>query len=261
MGPASGPNHPSSLEYGTKLAGHREAGWRFALYPDAAEGGGSFRSTARESSGGDSPAPDPEGNAADAARRARTKVRRYCAANRLNRLGTLTYAGPGNRDPAALRLDLADFFRRLRGALREPFPYLWAPEWHPGGHGLHAHFAVGRWIAQGDIKRAWGRGHVHIKQLGDLPVGSGTLGEARLAARYLAKYVGKDLASGGQPSGLHRYEVAQGFQPRAVTLDGSTADEVLVWAETIMGGTPEHVWRSRDEAAWDGPPAVWASWA
>jgi hypothetical protein len=251
----------SSLEYGTKLGGLREARWSFALHPEAAEGGGSFRSTARETSTGDSAASDPERTAADAARRARGKVRRYCAANRLNRLGTLTYAGSGNHNPAALRVDLADFFRRLRGAVGEPFPYLWAPEWHPGGHGLHAHFAVGRWIAQGDIKRAWGRGHVHIKLLGDLPVGSGTLGEARLAARYLAKYVGKDLAAGGQPSGLHRYEVAQGFQPRVVQIDGTSADEVIGWADTYMGAPAERVWHSRDEKRWDGPPAVWASWA
>jgi hypothetical protein len=251
----------SSLEYGTKLVGRREARWSFALYPEAAEGGGSFRSVAWESSGGKSSAGDSEANAADAARRARGQVRRYCAENRLNRLGTLTYAGAGNHLPKALRVDLADFFRRLRGIVGEPFPYLWAPEWHPGGHGLHAHFAVGRWIAQGDIKAAWGRGHVHIKLLGDLPVGSGTLGEARLAARYLAKYVGKELAAGGQPSGLHRYEVAQGFQPRKVTIYGDSADEVIGWAATFMGSEAERVWRSRDEEGWDRPPAIWASWA
>ena len=251
----------SSLEYGTKLVEPREARWRFVLYPDAAEGGGAFRSLASDRSGRDGLAHDPERSAADAARRARAKVRRYCAANRLNRLGTLTYAGSGNHDPAALRLDLAEFFRRLRGTVGEPFAYLWAPEWHPGGHGLHAHLAVGRWIAQGDIRRAWGRGHVHIKLLGDLPVGSGTLGEARLAARYLAKYVGKDLARGGQPSGLHRYEVAQGFQPRGVPIGGTSADEVIEWAEVFMDARAERVWRSRDEEAWDGPPALWASWA
>ena len=256
------PRSPSSsLEYGTKLVGQNQARWSFSLYPEAAEGGGSFRSTARERSGGDGTAPDTDRSAADAARRARSKVRRYCAANRLNRLGTLTYAGSGNHSPLTLRTDLADFFRRLRGSVGERFPYLWAPEWHPGGHGLHAHFAVGRWIARGAIEAAWGRGFVHIKLLGDLPVGSGTLGEARLAARYLAKYVGKDLASGGQPSGLHRYEVAQGFQPRTVPITGTSADEVIGWAETYMGAPPDKVWRSRDEEQWDGPPAVWASWA
>ena len=97
-------------------------------------------------------------------------------------------------------------------------------------------------------------------RLGNLPVGSGTLGEARLASRYLSKYVGKDLGR-TVGSGLHRYEVAQGFQPRGVQLDGHSADEVLGWAETYMGAAPERVWRSRDEEGWDRPPAVWASWS
>src|SRR4051812_19363508 len=98
----------SSLEYGTKLGATADARWRFVLYPDAAEGGGSFRS----SIGGGQPAGgrrlaavDPDQSRDDAARRARGKVRRYCAANRLNRLGTLTYAGDGNHNPAALRRD------------------------------------------------------------------------------------------------------------------------------------------------------------
>ena len=251
--------HPrSSLEYGTKLDTGPKAGWAFTLYPEAAEGGGSFRSAATRPWGA---SPDPGDSQADAARRARAKIRRYCAANRLNRLGTLTYAGAGCHEPVVLRADLAEFFRRLRTSVGDPFPYLWAPEWHPGGHGLHAHFAVGRWIAQGAIKQAWGRGHVHITLLGDLPVGSGTLGEARLAARYLAKYVGKDLAAGGQPSGLHRYEVAQGFQPHGVPIAGDTVIEVLDWAELYMGAPPERVWRSQEQNDWGGPPAVWASWA
>src|SRR5205823_1886206 len=156
------------------------------------------------------PALVPADSAADAARRARGQVRRYCAANRLNRLGTLTYAGSGCHDPKELRSDLSGFFRRLRRWTGDRFPYLWVPEWHKSGHGLHAHFAVGRYVAHGAISEAWGHGFVHIKLLGDLPVGSGTLGEARLSARYLSKYVGKALGT-DQRAGLHRYEVAQGF--------------------------------------------------
>jgi hypothetical protein len=233
--------------------------WTFTLYPDAAEGGGSFRSAAKSSGGAYSVEPAPDSRPT-AARRARGKVRRYCAANRLNRLGTLTYAGVGCHDPAVLREDVAGFFRRLRRSTGERFPYLWVPEWHAGGHGLHVHFAVGRFILVGTINEAWGRGFVHIKLLGDLPVGSGALGEARLAARYLSKYVGKDLGE-GESTGLHRYEIAQGFQPRRWALDGTSADEVLGWAESCMGAPPVYVWRSRDEETWDGPPAVWVSWA
>jgi len=84
-------------------------------------------------------------------------VRRYCAANRLNRLGTLTYAGQGCHDPGELRADVGSFFKGLRGQLgAKPIPYLWVPEWHPGGHGLHVHFAVGRFIKQSLIREEWG---------------------------------------------------------------------------------------------------------
>ena len=252
------PYPGSSLEYGTKLVTPATGGWGFVLYPDAAEGGGSFRSAASFPDSG--PSLDPIDSREDAARRARGKVRRYCAANRLNRLGTLTYAGAGQHDPAALRADVGGFFRRLRRDVGETFPYLWVPEWHASGHGLHVHFAVGRFIGVRRIEAAWGHGFVHIKLLGDLPTGSGTLGEARLAARYLAKYVGKDLGE-GEASGLHRYEVAQGFQPRSLSLDGQTADEVLGWAEAVMDRPAAYLWRSRDEEGWAGPPAVWASWA
>jgi hypothetical protein len=231
--------------------------WVFRLCPDAGEGGGSFRSAVAPKGPGEFVEP-PADSTADAVRRARGKVRRYCAANRLNRLGTLTYAGAGNHDPASLREDLGRFFRRLRGD-GEPFPYLWVPEWHPGGHGLHAHFAVGRFIHRRAIERAWGHGFVHITLLGDLPVGAGVLGEARLAARYLAKYVGKDL--GETAAGLHRYEVAQGFQPKVVPIRAETATEALGWASIVMSGTPVHVWWSRDQEDWTGPPAVWALWA
>lgn len=254
----AGTARRSSLEYGTKLDTASVGSWGFTLYPEAAEGGGSFRSSSKASASAGESVP-PADSAADAVRRARGKVRRYCAANGLNRLGTLTYPGDGNHDPARLREDVAAFFRRLRATLGEPLPYLWVPEWHKRGHGLHVHFAVGRYIARGDIEAAWGHGFVHIKLLGDLPTGSAVLGEARLASRYLSKYIGKGLGE-GEAAGLHRYEVGQGFQPRSVSLDGSSAEAVIGWAESVMDRPAAHVWRSRDTEGWAGPPAVWAAW-
>jgi hypothetical protein len=238
-----------------------EAGWRLSLYPDAGEAGGSFRyswSAPRVLGPGGG---DPERSRAEAARRARTKVRRYCAANRLNRLGTLTYRGEGCHDPYVLREHVASFFRELRRLLGgKGFAYVWVPEWHSGGHGLHLHFAVGRFIGRHLIDQAWGRGFVHIKLLGDLPVGSGALGEARLAARYLSKYVGKAFEQERIP-GLHRYEVTQGFKPLPVLVEGTTADAALDAAREVMDGRlPDRVWRSEDAFDWAGPPAVWASW-
>src|SRR5438876_11451401 len=128
--------------------------WALSLYPQAGEGGGCL-SVRRMLVPSGNP-PNVERASEEAARRARAKIRRYGAANRLNRLGTLTYRGEGCHDPLRLRADLASFFRELREGLGAgAFPYLWAPQWHPGGHGLHAHFAVGRFVARRLIERSW----------------------------------------------------------------------------------------------------------
>jgi hypothetical protein len=234
--------------------------WALSLYPDANEAGGCYVSL-RPRQGGPGGRPDPDRAASEAARRARGKIRRYCAANRLNRLGTLTYAGAGCHDPAAVRHDIAAFFKGLRRALDgRALAYVWVPQWHPGGHGLHVHFAVGRFIARSLIAEAWPHGFTHIKLLGDLPVGSGTIEEARAGARYLARYVAQ-WDDGERSAGLHRYEVGQGFQPGRVVVEGRTAEEVLSLASEWFGFAPASLWRSGSEKDWHGPPAVWAAWA
>jgi hypothetical protein len=146
--------------------------WSFSLYPEAGEGGGclSVRRSAVVSSGR---APNVTRAREEAARRARSKIRRYGAGNGLNRLGTLTYRGGGCHDPLTLRTDVAGFFRGLRERLDGRFAYVWVPQWHPGGHGLHVHFAVGRFVPRGLIEGCWGHGFVSIKLLGGLPVGRG----------------------------------------------------------------------------------------
>lgn len=242
-----------------------DAGWSFTLVPAAGEGGGSFQASLRRKSQyvprGE--AADPDRAAAEAGRRARATLRRYCAANRLNRLGTLTYRGDGNHDPGLAREHLAAFFRDLRVRLGgDPLPYAWVPEWHKSGHGIHAHFAVGRYIKRSLIEDAWPHGFVHIKLLGDLPVGSGQLSEARRAAGYLAKYVAKSFADTSieRDLALHRYDVAQGFQPRKVRFSGPTREDVLEQASEALGNEPETVWSSREADDWQGPPTVWAQW-
>jgi hypothetical protein len=236
-----------------------ESLWALSLYPDAGEAGGCL-SVVRRRLVVEGP-PNVERAAEEAGRRARAKIRRYAAANRLNRLGTLTYRGEGCHDPVELRGDLASFFRGLRAGLdRGRFPYVWVPQWHPGGHGLHAHFVVGRFVPRGLIKDAWGNGFVHIKLLDGLPVGSGAREEARLAARYLARYVGRDVEDERRLAGLHRYEVAQGFQPAKIECYGASADDVIERASGYMGSQPERVWLSASVEGWRGPPACWAQW-
>jgi hypothetical protein len=235
-------------------------GWRLGLYPDAAEAIAVFRSGAALAGEGWGPGLiDPEASGRVAARRAKTKVRRYCAANRLDRLGTLTYEGAGCHDPRVLRQHVGCFFRGLRRGLGgRAFPYLWTGEWHRTGHGLHAHFGVGRYIRRQSIEQAWPHGFVHIKLLGDLPYEASTLDQARVAARYLAKYVGKSFDE--QQAGLHRYEVAQGFAPRCESALGRSQDDVLAWAAQRMGAPPAYVKPSSEWDGYLGPPAVFASW-
>jgi hypothetical protein len=228
---------------------------------DAGEAGGSFRfaNTRNRPTGG---VPDPERSAAEAARRARGKLRRYCVANRLSRFGTLTYAGEGCHDPVQFRQHMASFFRRLRGLLGgKSFPYAWVGEWHKTDHGLHAHFAVGQFIARSLLVAAWPHGWVSIKLIGDLPVGSGAAAHARKAAGYLGKYVGKQFDHERRVPGLHRYEVAQGFQPAIQQVWGRTSDQAIDAACVLMNGRrPDYLWSSSDFDGWDLPPSVWAQW-
>lgn len=236
------------------------ARWGLSLYPQAGEAGGAFVPTYRPRNRGvRGAAADPERAREESARRARSRVRRYCAANRLNRLGTLTYRGEGCHEPVQVRADLGAFWRSLRTLLGAPLPYLWVPEWHKSGHGLHAHFAVGQFVPRSLIERAWGRGFVHIKRLSDLPVGTTRWDEARVAARYLSKYVTKTFEE--DLGGLHRFDVAQGFRPAVQRLEGVSAAAVLSQAVTVMGAVPSVRWSSADNPDWKGPPAVWFAWA
>lgn len=161
-------------------------------------------------------------------------------------------------------MDVGEFFRSLRSSLGgRSFPYVWVPEWHKTDHGMHVHFAVGQFIPRGRIDASWGRGFVHIKRLSDLPVGSTRLAEARRAAGYLSKYVTKSFADDEASSGLrlHRYEVAQGFQPKVERLTGHSAAHVLDQAvQRMQGLLPAHSWTSSQVEGWQGPPAVWFAW-
>ena len=81
-----------------------------------------------------------------------------------------------------------------------------------------------------------------------------------MAARYLAKYVSKSIGDERVPR-LHRYEVAQGFQPERVTLQGSSEEAVIAEASEQMGSEPERIWRSAEQEGWRAPPAYWCAWA
>ena len=119
------------------------------------------------------------------------------------------------------------------------------------GISVDSPFSQGAWAKKENIT---------IKLLSDLPVGSGTVDQARKAAGYLSKYISKAFDAPRVP-GLHRFDVAQGFQPTRLRLHGRTSDEAIERAVEQMGGVvPAQIWRSDDAPQWQGPPAVWVSW-
>ncbi len=162
-------------------------------------------------------------------------------------------------DERRARKDIGDFFRKLNSQVGKPFPYLWVPEWHPKGHGLHLHFAVGQYIRRTAIDDAWGKGFVHIKLLGQVPIGKGSLAESRHAANYLGKYLGKAFED-NREFNLRRFDSARGFAPESEVIVGASLDVVLADASSRMGTMPSYVWRSINQDGWIGPNAVWMSW-
>ena len=60
--------------------------------------------------------------------------------------------------------------------------------------------------------------------------------------------------------GLHRYEVAQGFQPSVMPVWGCTREEAIADACAIMRAEPAVFWSSDQNQEWQGPPTVWLQW-
>lgn len=252
----------SPLDAVRRLADWEQGYWSLTVYERAGEAGGAFVAAGvrRRGSGVRGAARDPARSQAEAARRAGGRVRRYCAANGLSRLGTLTYGPPRCTDPDELRQHVGEFFRALRAGLGgDPIPYVWVPELHKDGRHFHVHFAVGRYIRRSVIEQSWGRGFVHIKLLSDLPVGSTSWQESRRAARYVSKYVTKAMDR-KDDVGRHRYDVAENFQPQGRQLRGISPQDVINQARDVMGGAPAYSWSSSEALGWSGPPAMWLSW-
>jgi hypothetical protein len=145
-------------------------------------------------------------------------VRRYCRANRLRFLWTLTYA----TEPSARKqvtTDLRWFFQQIRRTFGK-LPLVVVIEEGSSSGRLHVHFAAARFMSIEKMRRCWRHGFVHVGDPRKMP---GRLPVRRLAA-YLAKYVAKELEEGGEGGPKeraeheHRYLVTQGFSPTAWSL-------------------------------------------
>lgn len=234
--------------------------WSARLVPDAFEAGGGFvvpqpvREVVRRGHG--SARSGEEG-----ARRARRQVRQYVVANRCDRMLTLTYRGAGNHDRDALVAHLHEFWRALRAGVGRAFPYVWVPELHPGGHGWHAHAALGSFVPVRLVRACWPHGdRIDLQRKGR--VGSSeaaTVERAKIAARYVGKYLGKGFEETARALGRHRYEFAQGFRPKVERYEAATRAAVVAALDERMGRFPV-------AASWFSEPdevrqSFWLSWA
>ncbi|WP_084181532.1 rolling circle replication-associated protein [Jatrophihabitans endophyticus] len=174
---------------------------------------------------------------------------------------TLTYRGSGNHDRDLLVDHLHDFWRTLRGEVGGSFPYLWVPELHPGGHGWHAHAALGAFVPIRTVRACWPHGdRIDLARKGRVGLSDAAVVErARIAARYIGKYLGKGFEESARALGRHRYECAQGFQPEVERFEAATRDELVGRLDARMGAHP--LLRSWFSLPGDERQSFWLSWA
>lgn len=256
------------------MLGDRVTWWEGKFYPDAGEVIGwrcaepapkshpappGWWENPEPTAGSAAPVRGAESNRERASRRARTRLRRYAVGNRLRYLWVLTFAprasdGLQEYDLSRVKRLVAEWVKRgLRAELGYAGAYVVGFERHKSG-AWHVNVLVGEFLAHDGIESSWGRGNVWVSKF------EGRLGEsmrdaARRAAAYVAKYVTKEFAD--LPPGVHRYELAQGFQLREVRVFALSASGLL----EECGG--EVVYRFDAPAADSGrgPPIVWAAFS
>lgn len=224
--------------------------YRFSAWPETGEAAVVWLPYGRSAGTEPRTAEDDDDDRAE--RRARATIRRYCVRNDLRRLWTLTCADQIT-DVGVMWRRVRRFHRKLRdefGAM----PYVVVLERHKSG-ALHAHVSLpARFLAHGEVARVWGHGFVHYRDRGVRL--RGRRSEARVLAAYLAKYVAKDPIREG--FGAHRYEVAEGFQPKVVRRSfgslGAAVEKVMERFVLVQGEALELVWDSTSSASWRGPP-------
>ena len=193
-----------------------------------------------------------EDNLARANRRAITESRRYAVRNKLTKMWTFTFK-EAQWDRSKILEYMNDFFQRWRVLEGKEFPYLYALELHPGGHGYHVHVAVPGWMFTDffRLRRVWGHGRIRFDKR------KRQQGEPRDDARRLALYLVKYITKGFEQSherGEHRYEVAQNFAVTVKRRAFSTYREAMDYLAYFAAESYSVVWSDYELDWWKGPP-------
>jgi hypothetical protein len=184
-------------------------------------------------------------------RRARSTLRRYVVANRLDHLWSLTFSPehlPPDRDGVWDCIER--FRRRLFSLLGDRVPMATVIE-EGSEHGrLHVHFAIHGRVPVALVGEAWGFGHVWVEPPPKLRH-VGARARLRLTSAYLTKYVAKDFT--GSEFNRKRYSTTRGFQPARQSFGVGTRLEAV---ELVGALGPVEVWSSDSLEDWAGP-TIW----
>lgn len=205
--------------------------------------------------------------------RARSRIRRYCTANRCNVLISPTYSEDHLEraaDRACVELDMRNLVRRMRYAWGQPFPYVAMPEVQPKRservgvpvfNGMVLVPRMPRGVFESVIE-GWPYGAGDGYNGVDVTEWSDKRGGARYASKSLTQYASKGIGELIEP-GKQLYRVGQGFQPRreewGVSAPAwSSAEALEVWAESA-GHDLEMVCAISDDEG-RAVDAAWGMW-
>jgi len=183
----------------------------------------------------DEPSPEKRAeNGKRAVARAKTTMRRTIMAASLDHLVTLTYR-ENMQDRVRGWSDFAKFARFVRKHV-PGWPYVVAMELQERG-AIHFHIATAGRQDVSLLRRLW---HTVIggPERGNIDVQYFRGSKARLA-KYLAKYISKDLAE-GSGNGVHRYKRSRGIKvPEEVLLlpHDTAIDSALIGLFEVHGAT------------------------
>jgi hypothetical protein len=244
------------------ICDHQEGEWRVALYTDAGEA-----TVTRIPYWWDwwkcpkhrQPVPPASGNTNGL--RARTKVRRFCRANRCAKLLTLTYADePADR--ATVDRHIHEWLITMRRWFGHP-PLVCVIEEGAEKGRFHVHVGIDRWYDYDVLWATWWHGYIWIG--GKKGRRRPKIGNAIDLANYLAKYIAKDQEPTEQGSprqrspGKHRYHVSRGHAPQCTRQRFRTQEAAASWLLAAYGVAP----RSMRYGDWDGDQSygIWLQYA
>ena len=193
---------------------------------------------------------DPQRCRENAARRAKTKFRRFVKQHRLCFMWTFTYGEGGQRDLVQLRRQVERLIAKVSKDLGHDFPYAYVVEFHKDGERLHVHIAVPFRYPFEKLDALWSHGFVWLSD--KRRKGECAFVGAERAYRYMAKYMTKEFEA--SEFGRHRYEISRGWQVESYDVRVQDFGDGQRVAEGVFGGPPSFVWDSAEVEDWQAPP-------